>query len=58
MLDFGWWEQPSHSPLPRASLLPSLAAAALEARGAFSEAALAEAEAYAAEDYITDLLAE
>jgi carboxypeptidase C (cathepsin A) len=56
VLDFGWWEQPSHAPLPRASLLPSLAASALEAGGAFSEAALADAEAYAGGPYVADLL--
>jgi len=56
VLDFGWWEQPAHSPLAAASLLPSLAAAAQEADGSFSAAELVEAEAYAAADYVTDLL--
>ena len=32
VLDFGWWQQPDHAPLPMVSLLPSLAAAAMEAR--------------------------
>jgi carboxypeptidase C (cathepsin A) len=56
VLDFGWWQQPDHAPLPSVSLLPSLAAAAMEEDGAFSEAALGEAEAYAEGAYIADLL--
>jgi carboxypeptidase C (cathepsin A) len=56
VLDFGWWRQPDHAPLPRVSLLPSLAAAGMEKRGDFAPEALAEAEAYAAGDYATDLL--
>ena len=36
VLDFGWWRQPDHGPLPMASLLPSLAAARMEASGAFA----------------------
>ena len=30
VLDFGWWLQPDHAPLPKVALLPSLAAAAME----------------------------
>jgi len=56
VLDFGWWAQPDHAPLPHVSLLPSLAAAAMEREGTFSEEALAGAEAYAAGDYVVDLL--
>ena len=56
VLDFGWWAQPDHAPLPSVSLLPSLAAAAMELRGTFSKEALRAAEAYAANDYVTDLL--
>jgi carboxypeptidase C (cathepsin A) len=56
VLDFGWWRQPEHAPLPMASLLPSLAAARMEAAGTFSEDVLRAAEAYAAGDYVTDLL--
>jgi carboxypeptidase C (cathepsin A) len=56
VLDFGWWRQPDHAPLPRVSLLPSLAAAAMEKRGDFSLEALQAAEDYAAGDYATDLL--
>jgi carboxypeptidase C (cathepsin A) len=57
VLDFGWRTQGPHNPLPRISLLPSLAAAAMEAAGeALDDAALAEVEAYAAGDFVTDLL--
>jgi carboxypeptidase C (cathepsin A) len=56
VLDFGWWQQPEHAPLPRVSLLPSLAAAAMEARGAFVEADLQAVEDYAVGDYVSDLL--
>ncbi|WP_011581303.1 MULTISPECIES: S10 family peptidase [Chelativorans] len=56
VLDFGWFDQPDYSPLAKASYLPSLVAAALERRGAFSEAAQREAEAYAAGPFVTDLL--
>jgi carboxypeptidase C (cathepsin A) len=56
VLDFGWWQQPDYAPLPSVSLLPSLAAAALEEAGTFSPSALREAEAYASGQYVTDLL--
>src|SRR5690606_36303156 len=56
VLDFGWWRQPDHAPLPRVSLLPSLAAAGMEKRGDFSPEALQAAEDYAAGDYAADLL--
>jgi carboxypeptidase C (cathepsin A) len=56
VLDFGWWLQPDHAPLPKASLLPSLAAAAMEARGAFDAATQRAAEDYAAGEYLTDLM--
>ena len=56
VLDFGWWSQAEHTPWPAVALLPSLAAAEMEAEGRFSEAALAAAEAYAAGDYVADLL--
>jgi carboxypeptidase C (cathepsin A) len=57
VLDFGWRTQPSHNPLARVALLPSLAAAAMEEAGTLSPAALAEVEAYAAGDYLLDLVA-
>lgn len=61
VLDFGWRTQPAHNPLARIALLPSLAAAAMaeaEAEaGTLSPEALAEVEAYAAGDYLLDLVA-
>ena len=56
VLDFGWWQQPDYAPLPKVALLPALAAAAMEESGTFSEPALEAAEAYAAGDFVTDLL--
>lgn len=56
VLDFGWREQPEYAPLPKVSLLPSLAAAAMERRGEFSAQALAEVEEYAAGEYLSDLM--
>jgi carboxypeptidase C (cathepsin A) len=56
VLDFGWRDGGPHHPLPRVSLLPSLAAAAMETVGALDEAALTEVEAYAAGDFLADLL--
>jgi carboxypeptidase C (cathepsin A) len=56
VLDFGWREQPDHAPLPRVSLLPSLAAAAMERDGTFSRESLAEVEAYAEGAFLSDLL--
>ncbi|MCC5979456.1 MAG: peptidase S10 [Salinarimonas sp.] len=56
VLDFGWREQPAHAPLPRVSLLPSLAAAAMERDGGIDEEALREAEAYAEGEFLADLL--
>jgi carboxypeptidase C (cathepsin A) len=56
VLDFGWRTGRGHAPLPRVSLLPSLAAAALDKDGAVTREALAEVERYAAGEYVTDLL--
>jgi carboxypeptidase C (cathepsin A) len=56
VLDFGWREQPGYAPLPRVSLLPSLAAANMERRGEFSQEALRAAEAYAAGEYLVDFM--
>jgi len=57
VLDFGWRDQPGHAPLPRVSLLPSLAAAAMEAAaGEVDAGAIAAVEAYATGDYVSDLL--
>jgi carboxypeptidase C (cathepsin A) len=56
VLDFGWREQPGYAPLPKVSLLPSLAAAEMERSGEFSEQALREAEDYAAGEYLVDFM--
>ena len=56
VLDFGWWLQPEHAPLPTASLLPSLAATAMEAEGGFDPEQLKAIEDYADGPYVTDFL--
>ena len=56
VLDFGWWSQAEHTPWPAVALLPSLAAAEMEAEGRYAAAELEAVEAYAAGDYVTDLL--
>lgn len=56
VLDFGWWQQPDYAPLPLVAVLPSLAAAHMEAEGRFSQAALMAAETYASGEFVTDLL--
>jgi carboxypeptidase C (cathepsin A) len=56
VLDFGWWQQPGHNPLPAAALLPSLAAAAMERAGTYDASRLAEAEKYAGGDFVSDHL--
>jgi carboxypeptidase C (cathepsin A) len=57
VLDFGWWSADGVSPLPLVSVLPSYAAAAMETGGDLDMSALAEVEAYAAGDFVVDLLA-
>jgi carboxypeptidase C (cathepsin A) len=56
VLDFGWWQQPEHTPLSAVALLPSLAAAAMERAGRYDRDALEEAEAYASGAFVTDFL--
>ncbi len=56
VLDFGWWQQPDHNPLPLASLLPSFAASGMERAGDYDETLLAEAEAYAGGAFVVDHL--
>lgn len=57
VLDFAWLSQPRYAPWGHVTRLPSLAAAALERSGRdATRAALAEAEAYAAGDYLLDLV--
>jgi carboxypeptidase C (cathepsin A) len=55
VLDFGQLSQPRHNPSEFVTRLPSYAAAALERKGTISRNALAEAESYAAGDYLVDL---
>lgn len=56
VLDFGWWAQPDHSPMPFLSRLPSLAAAEMERRGSFSQERLKAAEDYASGAFVADFL--
>ena len=56
VLDFGWFSQPAHAPWVHVTRLPSLAAAALEARGPVSREALREAERYASGEFLVDLM--
>lgn len=56
VLDFTTLAKRDHAPMGWVMHLPSMAAAALEARHAFDEKALAEAEHYATGDYLADLL--
>lgn len=56
VLDFGWWQQPDYAPLPMVAVLPSLAAAHMEAEGRFSQDDLTAAETYASGEFVTDLL--
>lgn len=56
VLDFGWLSQPRHGVLEHVARLPSLAASAQERVGAATRESLAEAERYAAGEYLSDLL--
>ncbi|RAI39556.1 S10 family peptidase, partial [Rhodoplanes roseus] len=56
VLDFAMLGQRRHLPQSWVTLLPSMAAAALELKGAYTAEALAEAERYAATDYLADLM--
>jgi carboxypeptidase C (cathepsin A) len=56
VLDFGWRGNGRHSPLGWAARLPSMAAAAREAKAPFDREALREAERYAAGEYLQDLI--
>jgi carboxypeptidase C (cathepsin A) len=56
VLDFGWFQQPAHAPWVHVTRLPSMAAAALEAKGQATREALGEAERYASGEYLTDLM--
>ncbi|WP_296526445.1 peptidase S10 [Rhodoplanes sp.] len=56
VLDFASLGQRRHQPQSWIAALPSMAAAALERKNAFSAEALAAAERYAATDYLADLM--
>jgi carboxypeptidase C (cathepsin A) len=56
VLDFGWLSQPSFAPWLHVARLPSLTAACLEQKGPVARPALREVEAYAAGEYLADLL--
>lgn len=57
VLDFGSFGNRRHDPMSWVTHLPSMAATALEAKGAaFDRAALREIEAYATGDYLRDLM--
>jgi carboxypeptidase C (cathepsin A) len=56
VLDFGWFSQPNHAPWIHVMRLPSMAAAALEEKGAVTRERMGEVERYAMGEYMTDLL--
>ena len=56
ILDYGWRYHARTSPLSFAALLPSFAAARLEAEGAFDPDKLARCEDYARGAFINDFL--
>jgi carboxypeptidase C (cathepsin A) len=56
VIDFGMLGQRRHVPMSWVAHLPSMAAAALDAKGQFDRDALRGVERYAAGDYLSDLL--
>ncbi len=56
VLDFGWRAGDAAAVLPTVSVLPSLAAAAMESAGTFTPEALGPVEDYATGAYVSDLL--
>jgi carboxypeptidase C (cathepsin A) len=56
VIDFATFGERRHIPMTWAAHLPSLAAAALDAKGQFDREALREVERYAVGDYLSDLL--
>jgi carboxypeptidase C (cathepsin A) len=56
VIDFANIGETRHMPMTWVNHLPSMAAAALDARGQFSREALRDVERYAAGDYLLDLL--
>ena len=56
VLDFAAFGQRQHIPMTWVAHLPSMAAAALDAKGQFNREALHDVERYAAGDYLLDLI--
>jgi carboxypeptidase C (cathepsin A) len=56
VIDFAGFGERRHAPMSWVAHLPSMAAAALDAKGQYSRDALREVERYAAGDYLLDLL--
>jgi carboxypeptidase C (cathepsin A) len=56
VIDFATFGQRRHLPMSWVTHLPSMAAAALDAKGEFNRDALRDVERYAAGDYLIDLL--
>ncbi len=56
VIDFANLGEPHHVPMAWVNHLPSMAAAALDAKGQYSREAVREVERYAAGDYLLDLL--
>ncbi len=56
VIDFATFGQRRHSPMSWVAHLPSMAAAALDARGQYNRDALRDVERYAEGDYLLDLL--
>ena len=56
VIDFGTFGQRRHVPMTWVAHLPSMAAAALDAKGQFNREALRDVERYAAGDYLLDLI--
>jgi carboxypeptidase C (cathepsin A) len=56
VLDFGLFGQRRHAPMTWVVHLPSMAAAALDAKGQYNRDALRDVERYASGDYLIDLL--
>lgn len=56
VIDFASFGERRHAPMSWVAHLPSMAAAALDAKGQFDRAALRDVERYASGDYLIDLL--
>jgi len=56
VIDFANLGEPRHVPMAWVNRLPSMAAAALDAKGQYSREALRDVERYAAGDYLLDLM--